>query len=210
MLIADQWLKIYVKLNFTFDWEDRVALTNWLDLRFVENKGMAWGLSFGGDIGKIALSLFRVFASFFILNYIRKLYKREAPIGYIFCIGLIFAGAVGNIFDSLFYGSMFSETTGATVATLFPDGGGYAAPLFGHVVDMFQFTAHWPEWVPYLGGDLVFGPIFNIADFSISTGIISIFVFYRSYFENEFSKKKKEEKSSSDVEEHSENNTQAV
>ena len=198
VLILDQWLKIYVKLDFKY-YEQRDLIDGFIELYFIENKGMAFGWVLGGKIGKIILSVFRIIASFFIFFYIRKLYKTVAPLGYMVCIGLIFAGAVGNIIDSLAYGVVFTDSYTHTLAQFMPEQGGYAPMLFGRVVDMLHFTTRWPEWMPYLGGGEVFSPIFNIADASITAGIIAIFIFYKSYFEKEFSKKKKSEVNEEDV-----------
>lgn len=192
VLIVDQWLKIYVKLDFKY-YEQRDLIDGFIELYFIENKGMAFGWVLGGKIGKVILSLFRIFASVFIFFYIKKLFSKQAPLGYIICVGLIFAGAVGNIIDSLVYGVIFTDSYTHTLATFMPEQGGYAPVLFGRVVDMLHFTTRWPEWMPYFGGEEIFSPIFNVADASITGGIIAIFIFYKRFFEQEFSKKKKEE-----------------
>lgn len=193
VLIFDQWLKIYVKLNFKLH-ESYTVFADWFELYFVENNGMAFGWAFGGKVGKLILSLFRVFASIFIFSYWRKLMKKDTPTGYTISIGLIFAGAVGNIIDSLIYGPLFGPSLEWTLATFLPEQGGYAPMLFGNVVDMLHFSLfYWPEWIPLLGNTEFFSPIFNIADASITGGIIAIFIFYRGYFEKEFGKNKTEE-----------------
>jgi signal peptidase II len=153
---------------------------------------MAFGLEFGNNIGKYLLSIFRIIAIGAIGWYISKLLKKEVPFGLIACFSLIMAGAIGNILDSAFYGLMFNDSYGH-VATLFPAGGGYSSFLQGRVVDMFYFpliSGHYPTWVPYLGGDdfIFFRPVFNMADSSITVGIISILIFYRRFFEDKNAK----------------------
>jgi signal peptidase II len=162
------------------------VIGHWFIIHFVENNGMAFGYEFGGDYGKIFLSLFRVVAVFGIGWYILKLVKKDLPMGFIACVSLIFAGAIGNIIDSAFYGLIFNDSYGH-VSTLFPDGGGYATFLHGRVVDMFYFpliSVTYPDWVPIAGGSdfQFFRPVFNVADSSISIGIFSIIFFYRKQF----------------------------
>ena len=148
---------------------------------------MAWGWKFGGDIGKIMLTLFRLVAviwgSFLLRDFVRKKYHR----GFLVCAALIYAGALGNLIDSLFYGMIFSASEiGGPLAVMFPDQG-YACFLHGHVVDMLYFPLienyMMPEWVPVLGGApfTFFQPIFNIADASISIGIITLLVFQKRF-----------------------------
>jgi len=170
--------------------EIKILGLNWALIHFVENNGMAFGISLGGDSGKLALSLFRILAVFFLGYYIRVLIRSGASLGLLCCFALILAGALGNILDSAFYGLIFSETPfhSGGVATLFPKGGeGYAGFLYGKVVDMFYFPilkGTFPDWLPFWGGEryLFFRPVFNIADTSITTGVISLLVFYRSFF----------------------------
>jgi signal peptidase II len=158
---------------------------DWFRLHFVENEGMAWGWKFGGDIGKIALTLFRlaavIWGSFLIRDFIQKKYSN----GFLICAALIYAGALGNLIDSLFYGVIFenSDPIAQNVARLFPPEGGYASLLHGKVVDMLYFPiithAHYPSWVPVWGGQEFefFRPVFNLADASISTGVIVLLLF---------------------------------
>jgi signal peptidase II len=186
VLIFDQVLKIWVKTHFMLG-DEIVIAKNWFILHFVENNGMAFGLEFGNSIGKYFLSVFRIVAVCAIGWYISKLWKKEVPFGVIVCFSLIMAGAIGNILDSAFYGLIFNDSYGR-IATFFPEGGGYATFLQGRVVDMFYFpliSTTYPSWVPFFGGEsfVFFRPVFNIADSSITVGIISILVFYRKFFD---------------------------
>ncbi|MGQ1892007.1 lipoprotein signal peptidase [Thermophagus sp. OGC60D27] len=188
ILIIDQSLKIWVKTNMMLG-EEFSVIGNWFYIHFVENNGMAFGMELGGDWGKIFLSVFRIVAVTGIGWYLYKLSCKGAPKGLIISVSMVLAGALGNIIDSMFYGMIFSHSY-SQIAALFPDGGGYAPFLHGRVVDMFYFpliTGHYPEWFPVLGGQefIFFRPVFNIADSSITLGIISIFVFQKQYFKEE-------------------------
>ncbi len=186
VLLADQVLKIFIKTHFMLG-EEVVIAKNWFIIHFVENNGMAFGFEFGNNIGKYFLSIFRLIAIGALGWYLSKLWKREVPFGIIICFSLILAGAAGNLIDSAFYGLIFNESHNQ-VATVLPAGGGYASFLLGKVVDMFYFPlieTHFPTWFPLWGGQefVFFRPVFNIADSSISVGIIAIFIFYRSFFD---------------------------
>jgi len=186
ILLVDQLVKIFVKTHFLLG-EEVVVAKNWFIIHFIENNGMAFGFEFGNNIGKYFLSLFRIAAIVVLAWYLTKLWKKKIPFGLIACFSLILAGAAGNLLDSAFYGLIFNESHGM-VATLFPPGGGYASFLLGKVVDMFYFPlieGHFPSWFPLWGSQefIFFRPVFNIADAAISVGIISIFIFYRAYFE---------------------------
>lgn len=189
IILADQASKFYIKLNF-YTGEEHNVLGTWFRLHFVENEGMAWGWKFGGELGKIALTLFRlaavIWGSFLIRNFIRQKQHK----GFLICAALIYAGALGNLIDSLFYGMIFEASNPFTqnVATLFPAGGGYAGLFHGKVVDMLYFpiitNAQYPNWIPFVGGESFefFRPVFNIADMAISTGVIAILVFQNKFF----------------------------
>ena len=160
---------------------------NWFIIHFTENNGMAFGLQFAGGYGKLALSLFRIFAVGFLGWYIFRLAKSKTAFGVIFCFSLILAGAMGNIIDSALYGMVFSESTYFDLARLLPAEGGYSTFLHGKVVDMFYFPileGNYPQWLPILGGDhfIFFRPVFNVADSAITCGVISLLIFQRKFF----------------------------
>jgi len=193
ILIIDQIIKIRVKTTMTL--YENIAITDWFNIRFIENDGMAMGIQV---IGKLFLSVFRIVAVFAIGYYIVQLVKKDFKLSYILFVAMIFAGAVGNIVDSVFYGVIFSESTPTQVAVLFPPEGGYSTWLHGRVVDMFYFpffTFKWPSWIPFLGGSEFefFKYIFNFADASISVGAIVLLLFYRKTFSLSFENKKDSE-----------------
>ena len=194
VVLADQALKVYIKTHFYMN-DSHNVLGNWFRLYFVENEGMAYGWKFGGDAGKIMLTLFRLVAVVFGVFYLRSIIKKQYHTGFIFCAALIFAGALGNLIDSMFYGMIFEESAPGHLAKLFP-AHGYAGFLHGKVVDMLYFPiireAHFPQWVPVWGGDEFefFRPIFNLADAAISTGVISILVFQKTFFKQDIDNKK--------------------
>ncbi len=188
VLILDQWLKIWIKTNVEYGDGFNMLGFNWAKIHFVENEGMAFGISFGGKIGKLFLSVFRIIMVGLLIYLMRGLIKAKEAKGLIFSFALIIAGAIGNILDSAFYGLIFSESHfHSGLATMFPESGGYAGFLEGKVVDMLYFPlidTYWPSWVPVVGGDhfQFFRPVFNIADAAISTGVISILLFHRKFF----------------------------
>lgn len=186
VLFIDQALKLWIKTNMTLGQEFSMA-GNWFIIHFTENNGMAFGLQFAGEYGKLALSLFRIFAVGFLGWYIYHLSKLKTGFGVIFCFSLILAGAMGNIIDSALYGVIFSESTYFDVARFLPAEGGYSSFLHGKVVDMFYFPileGNYPQWLPFLGGDhfIFFRPVFNVADSAITTGVISLLIFQRQFF----------------------------
>jgi len=199
IIVADQALKIWVKTHMplSYQWDYYHAAVSKYDkgihvfgdkfqIYFVENEGMAWGKTLGGYWGKTALTLFRLVAVVFGIFYIRSIIQKKYHKGFIICAGLIFAGALGNLIDSMFYGLMFEESTIDHVAKFFP-AHGYAGFLHGRVVDMLYFPlvrSHYPQWVPFFGGDdfEFFSPVFNIADASISVGVITILLFQKTFF----------------------------
>lgn len=189
ILVIDQVVKIWIKTNMTIG-ESIPVFGDWFKIYFIENNGMAFGMQFGGTIGKLLLSLFRIVLIGFIIYYIKKLLRKEAPMGVIYGVGLILVGAVGNVVDSMFYGLIFSESTFTQVATFLPEGGGYASFLHGKVVDMLYFPlidTTLPNWVPIWGGEqfLFFRPIFNIADSCITVGVFYLLLFHRKFFSRE-------------------------
>lgn len=192
VLFLDQSLKFWIKTNLWYGQEISMFGLDWAKLHFVENNGMAFGLSLGGFYGKLALSLFRITAVFVLSYYISLLIKAKAKMGLLISFAFILAGALGNIIDSAFYGLIFSESSHHhhQVATLFPEGGGYAGFLHGKVVDMLYFplfNGRFPDWFPFWGGNqfLFFRPVFNIADMAITIGVISIILFHRSFFSSQ-------------------------
>lgn len=192
LLIIDQVSKFIIKLNMTIG-EAISVFGDWFYILFVENPGAAFGMSFGGVAGKIFLTLFRIVAIGLLTYYILKLLKRlrsdrrSVPTGVMIGLVLIVAGAAGNLVDSLFYGMIFSESTPYEVATLFPEGGGYAPFLQGKVVDMLYFPiikSTYPAWFPGVGGEefIFFSPIFNLADTYITCGFIYLLLFQHKFF----------------------------
>jgi signal peptidase II len=188
ILIIDQLVKFWIKTNMYLGEEIKVA-GNWFIIHFTENNGMAFGMEFAGEYGKLFLTLFRIVAIGGIGWYLWDLTKKNAHPGYTAAIALIFAGATGNLIDSCFYGLLFNESF-SEVATLFPAQGGYAPLFYGRVVDMLYFPiieGHFPDWFPIWGGEefMFFRPVFNIADSSITIGVIMILLFQKKFFKEE-------------------------
>ena len=184
VLIIDQIIKIWVKTNMY--WHESIKITDWFYIYFTENNGMAFGMEI---FNKFFLTGFRIIAAiaitWLLIQYVKKNYKT----GFLVCVSLILAGAIGNIIDCVFYGEIFSESTHSLIAQFVPIGEGYSDWFYGKVVDMFYFPlieTNWPEWMPFVGGEhfIFFSPIFNFADAAFSCGIIALILFYGKYLGN--------------------------
>lgn len=190
LLFIDQVIKIYIKTNFYYGEEHNVFGLSWFRLHFLENPGMAWGWKLGdGDAAKLALTLLRLAAVVWGFFYIRKIITKNYHPGFINCIAFIYAGAAGNLIDSLFYGLIFEKSDPVTqnIAGAFTSQSGYAGFMFGHVVDMWYFPvihARLPEWLPVWGGDdfEFFQPVFNTADAWVSGGALALLIFQKRFF----------------------------
>ncbi|MBL7891212.1 MAG: lipoprotein signal peptidase [Bacteroidia bacterium] len=185
VLLVDQAIKFYVKTHFFLGEEFHVA-GNWFIIHFTENNGMAFGMEFAGNYGKLFLTSFRILAVFAIVWYLYDLVRQQAPFGLIISISLILAGALGNIIDSVFYGVLFGDSN-YEVAKFMPPEGGYAGLMHGKVVDMFYFPiveGHFPTWFPIWGTEefIFFRPVFNFSDSSITVGVLMILLFQRQFF----------------------------
>ena len=179
ILLIDQAIKIWVKTSMSL--HESIHITDWFYITFIENMGMAFGMQLGS---KIVLSLFRVVAISALTYYIWLEVKRKSRTGYIICLAMVLAGAIGNLIDCLFYGLIFNESSPFYVSYFVPFGTGYAPFLMGKVVDMFYFPlieTEWPMWMPFVGGEhfVFFSPVFNFADASISVSVVLLLLFYR-------------------------------
>lgn len=196
IILVDQLLKIWIKTSYPTGEVTRVMGMDWFRLHFIENPGMAWGWKFGNDTGKMILTLFRLAAVIFGTWYLGKIVKQQYKRGFIVCAALIYAGALGNLIDSMFYGMIFDKGLKydpaindyiqySGIARFSPDG--YASFLHGSVVDMLyfpMFKGNFPSWFPFVGGDEFefFSAIFNVADASISIGVITLLLFQKRFF----------------------------
>lgn len=203
VVIIDQVIKFLIKTRFYLG-ED-MEITSWFHLVFVENNGMAFGMTIGS---KYFLTSFRILAVVVLGWYLFRLTIRqrwgEIKTGYLVCIALITAGALGNIIDCLFYGLIFNNPMPPQVAVFLPEGGGYAPFMLGKVVDMFYFPLFsfvWPDWLPWVGGQsfLFFQPVFNFADSAISVGVIALLIFYSGYMSELHGLNKSDKESAGDT-----------
>lgn len=196
ILIIDQASKFYIKMNFPVGHVTDILGMDWARIHFIENSGMAWGWKFGNETGKVILTLFRlgavIFGSWLLVKFAREKYTT----GFMVCVALIYAGALGNLIDSMFYGMIFDK--GYHFDPAFGDyisyngvaklaAPGYSSFLHGSVVDMLYFPmikSNYPSWFPFVGGEPFefFAPIFNVADAAISTGVISLLVFQKKFY----------------------------
>ena len=192
VLIIDQIIKIWVKTNMY--WHENIKITDWFYIYFTENNGMAFGMEI---FDKLFLTGFRIIASIAITWLLVKYVKQNCKTGFLVCVSLILAGAIGNIIDCVLYGEIFSESTRSAIAHFVPVGEGYSNWFYGKVVDMFYFPlieTNWPEWMPFVGGEhfVFFSPIFNFADAAISCGIIAMILFYGKYLSDLMEPSKKD------------------
>ena len=187
ILIIDQTFKFWIKTHMILGQEYKI-LGDWFIIHFTENNGMAFGMEFWGENGKIFLTLFRIAAVTGIGWYLNTLIKEQAPKMVIFSIAFIMGGALGNIIDSIFYGVIFDESF-YQLAEFLPDDGGYSTWLQGRVVDMLYFPilkGSYPNWFPFWADQqfIFFRPVFNIADSAITIGVAYILLFQRSFFKH--------------------------
>jgi signal peptidase II len=204
ILIIDQTVKIYIKSHYPIGEVIRIFGMDWARIHFIENSGMAWGWKFGNEGGKVFLTLFRlaavIFGSWLLIKFARERYSR----GFMICAALIYAGALGNLIDSMFYGMIFDkgyhfdptaiDPFTQAIGSYISYGGiaqfstsGYSSFLHGSVVDMLYFPMihlHFPSWLPFVGGEPFefFSPIFNVADAAISTGVIALLIFQKKVY----------------------------
>ena len=179
ILVIDQIIKIEVTTNMHL--HEMIDITSWFKINFVENSGMAFGMTF---FNKLVLSIFRIVAISVIGVYLVKVVKKGMRLGYVICMSMVFAGAMGNMIDCMFYGLIFNASSAEYVSYFVPFGEGYAPFLMGKVVDMFYFPlieTSWPTWMPFVGGEefVFFSPVFNFADASISVGVVLLLLFFR-------------------------------
>ena len=199
-IIIDQVTKIWVKTHFFYG--EQVEVTSWFKIAFIENNGMAFGMELGS---KAILTWLRIIFSILFIYYLVKIRNRtDLPKGFVACVALITAGAIGNVIDCIAYGQIFNDPMAPEVAQFLPSEGGYASLFNGKVVDMLYFPLaewDWPQWMPWVGGShfRFFEPIFNIADACLTTSIIVLIIFYNKYLSGD--KKSEEEPASEEIKE---------
>ena len=178
-IVIDQLIKVWVKTSMTL--HESIRIFDWFYISFIENNGMAYGMQIGS---KLVLSLFRVAAISVLAYYLWLQIQKKARTGYIVCLSMVLAGAIGNLIDCMFYGLVFNASSEFYTSYIVDFGTGYAPFLMGKVVDMFYFpliVTTWPEWMPHFGGQefIFFSPVFNYADANISVGVVLLVLFYR-------------------------------
>ena len=197
VILLDQFTKIWVKTHFFYG--EEYVITDWFRLYFIENNGMAFGMEFGS---KMLLTWFRIIAVILFIYYLYKIRNSKLlQKGYVVCVSLITAGALGNVLDCIFYGVIFDNPMPPFTATLFPEGGGYGTLFLGRVVDMLYFPLvewNWPDWLPWIGGDhfIFLQLIFNVADAAVSVGAILLILFYsKNFYQQEVDESKSDSES---------------